>query len=79
MNFSFRKQTDAVDGTSYPNLLLLTSLPQLMHGAFINPPMQLKVLEKVKDLVSNLMKEQEDAPADSSLPAVTAHISTIID
>ena len=49
-----------------------------MHGTFINPPMQLKVLEKVKDLVSNLSKEQEVAPADSSLPAVTAHISTII-
>jgi len=39
LNFSFRKQTDAEDSTSYPNLLLLASLPQLMHGAFINQPM----------------------------------------
>lgn len=36
LNFSFRKQTDAEDNISYPNLLLLASLPQLMHGAFIN-------------------------------------------
>ena len=36
LNFSFRKQTDAEDSNSYPNLLLLTSLPQLMHGSFIN-------------------------------------------
>lgn len=45
LNFSFRKQTDAQssslaeDSTSYPNLLLLASLPSLMHGAFINQPM----------------------------------------
>lgn len=39
LNFSFRKQADAEDRASYPNLLLLTSLPQLMHGAFINQPM----------------------------------------
>lgn len=36
LNFSFRKQTDAENSISYPNLLLLASLPQLMHGAFIN-------------------------------------------
>ena len=42
LNFSFRKQTEysasslVEDSSSYPNLLLLTSLPQLMHGSFIN-------------------------------------------
>ena len=43
--------------------------------------MQLKILEKVKDIIANLGKDQEDdaVSAGDSLPAVQAYVSTVIE
>ena len=56
LNLSFTKCQD-----KYQNLLLLISLPQLMHGTFISQGMQKKVLAKVKDKLSNLDDPQKEA------------------
>lgn len=55
LNYSFVKdqsdhfdqginESDSTDTTKYDHLILLISIPQLMHGSFISQPMQLKVL-----------------------------------
>ena len=46
LNLGFSKQSD--------NLLMLQCLPQLMHGSFINPTMQVKVLNKVKTILTSV-------------------------
>lgn len=81
MNCSFRKQTEEVGSGRYPNLLLLAAVPQLMHGAFISQPMQLKILQKVKDITANLGKDEGDdaRSANDSLPAVIAYVNTVIE
>lgn len=81
LNCSFRKQTEEASSGRYPNLLLLAAVPQLMHGAFISQPMQLKILGKIKDITANLGKDEGDdaIPANDSLPAVIAYVNTIIE
>lgn len=62
------KQVDGDGSDSYPNLLLLACIPQLMHGAFVSQPMQLKILGKMKDIISKIGEDALDQ-ASSLAPA----------
>lgn len=72
LNYSFMKQVGA-DGDSYPNMLLLVCIPQLMHGAFISQPMQVKILMKVKEITSGISTVES-----SPLAAVKDNILNLV-
>lgn len=58
MNMMFTKgqEPDQIDSGShdYPNLMLISSLPILMHGSFVSKDMQLKIVEKVSAILEGL-------------------------
>lgn len=41
-------------------MLLLISIPQLMHGAFISQTMQIKILNKVKEITAKIGNEENN-------------------
>lgn len=68
LNYSFVKnQSDSfyqginesgdAEAARYDQLILLLSIPQLMHGSFISQPMQLKVLQKIQDMLDRVQSE----------------------
>ena len=55
-------------------MLLLTSIPQLMHGAFISQTMQVKILNKVKEITAKTGNEEDN----ETLRAMQRYIGQLI-
>ena len=72
LNMVFSKGEDE----SYPNLMLVSSLPTLMHGSFVNKDMQAKILEKVKGILEELEISSSELKA-YCLKVVTDHITKL--
>ena len=46
---------------NYPNLMMFGCFPTLLHGAFVNQTMQLKILDRVKEIIPTLGDENDDS------------------
>lgn len=55
-------------------MLLLISIPQLMHGAFVSQTMQVKILNKVKEITANTGNEENS----ETLKAVQSYVGQLI-
>lgn len=55
-------------------MLLLMNIPQLMHGAFISQTMQVKILNKVKEITAKTGNEENN----ETLEAMQKYIEQLI-
>ena len=64
------------DSQNYPNLLLFGAFPTLMHGAFVTQPMQIKILDRVKEIVPTLGAGEDES---ANLKAIKVYVLTLIE
>ena len=74
LNMVFSKGSGRIPEESHPNLLLVSSLPTLMHGSFVNKDMQTKIVQKVKGILEDLEVTSPEVKA-YALKIVTDHIT----